>query len=165
MDSRPVVGSRGRALGRLAPSGQVEILATAHPARTSGETIESGQDILVTGFDPFGLIVRDATRVEELSAPTPLRPWLSAPTESDSRPGRIGNLFLTVGAIICFLGCVFTVISTVFGLLATQRVSPLVPVTTMDTTAVTWLVLLDGFLEFCMFAALFVVFVRVSRLT
>jgi hypothetical protein len=64
MESRPAVGSLGRALGRLAPSGQVEVLGATHSARTTGATIDAGRDILVTGFDPFGLIVREATHSE-----------------------------------------------------------------------------------------------------
>jgi hypothetical protein len=80
MDSRPAVGTLGRTLGRLSPSGQVEVLGTTHPARTAGEPIDAGRDILITGFDPFGLLVREATPAEVTPPPPSPPPQVEGPS-------------------------------------------------------------------------------------
>jgi hypothetical protein len=168
VDIHPAVGSVGRALDRLAPSGQVEVLGTAHSARTGGETIDTGRAILVTGFDPPDLLVREATPADVAQAQLPPSPptEVSGPTigghdshgnqNSQNRPSpptegsgpTIGDFFLMVGAIICLLGCALAVLATVYGFWAMKQV----------------MVGLEGLVTFCFFAALFVVFLRVTRI-
>src|SRR5262249_18358707 len=42
-----------------------------YPARTGGDTVDAGRDVIVTGFDPFGLLVREATPADLAPAPPP----------------------------------------------------------------------------------------------
>jgi hypothetical protein len=158
MDNRPAVGSLGRALDKLDPSGQVEILGAAYAARTAGETIDPGRNILVTGFDPLGLLVREASLADV--APAQLRP--SPPTENSG--WTLGDSFLLAGAAISLLGCAFAIVTTLYGLWTMTQVFLLVPVSTGDSTLLFGMVLLNGVVEFCFFAALLVVFMRVFRL-
>jgi hypothetical protein len=128
MKSRPAVGSLGRALNRLAPSGQAEILGVAFPARTAGETIDAGRDILVTGFDPFELLVREATPADLAPAPPP-------PTLGGSKPYWA---WLLMAALIVLAGCfgLLTVYQAALTAKEAFRVGP--------EAVVGWLVVLLG---------------------
>jgi len=55
-----MVGSRGKAAGRLAPEGMVKIRGELWSARSDEGDIESGENILVTGEDGLKLLVRKA---------------------------------------------------------------------------------------------------------
>jgi hypothetical protein len=138
----------------------VEVLGATYAARTAGEAVEAGGEILVTGFDPFGLIVREATAAETAPVPSAssprAQPWGSA----------IGDFFLWVGAGICFLGCVFAVLSIVYELLFLLSTRPagdlgLLPLPLLIVLAL--LIVLGGLVTFFFFAGLLVVFVRVLR--
>jgi hypothetical protein len=48
----PSPGSVGRALTRLAPSGNIEVDGSIYPARSDGDEIAEGSEVVVTGFDP-----------------------------------------------------------------------------------------------------------------
>jgi hypothetical protein len=159
MDNRPPMGSLGRALTKLDPSGSVEVLGTAHPARTIGKAIDAERSVIVTGFDPFGLIVREATPTEMVSAPV-------SPSHSDQVTGSmIGDFFLKVGALICYLGCAFAVVKTVYALLVAKQVSPLINLSAEASSLERGvMILLEGLVEFSLFAALSVVFIRVLQL-
>jgi hypothetical protein len=159
VDNYPPTGSIGRALGTLAPSGPVEILGPTFSARTISESIETGQFIFVTGFDHSGLLVREATPAE--MTPASLSP---SPPRQASTAG-VGNYFLMVGAVLALLGCIFTVFSTLYGLWTMTQVSPLITLSTADSTLLHLSILLDGVVKFHLSAALFVVFVRLYRLT
>ncbi len=58
-ERRSAIGSLGRTLDKLSPTGRVQVLGTTRSARTQGETIEAGREVLVVAFDPLGLIVRE----------------------------------------------------------------------------------------------------------
>jgi hypothetical protein len=139
----------------------VEVLGATYAARTKGEAVEAGGEILVEGFDPFGLIVREATAAETAPVPSPssprAQPWGSA----------IGDFFLWGGAGICFLMCVFAVLSIVYELWSLMQVFSLITPAAGDLllqlTLLLWTVL-GGLVTFVFFAALLVVFMRVLRL-
>ena len=159
MDNCPPVGSIGRALGKLAPSGPVEVLGTTYAARTEGETIDADRIILVTGFEPWGLLVREATPAEMAPAP------LSSLPPAQVSGSRIGNFFLYVGAVICLVACAFTVAKTLFELWTLTQVFPLITLSPeASVPMLVMLILLSGFVEFSFFAALLVTFLRVLGL-
>jgi NfeD-like C-terminal, partner-binding len=71
MDHRPTIGAIGRALSALSPDGEAEFDGALFQARAEGANIDSGQHVSVTGFDPWLLIVREATPDEVASQTTP----------------------------------------------------------------------------------------------
>jgi hypothetical protein len=75
----------------------------------------------------------------------------------------VGDIFLTEGTVICFLGCVFAVLKTLYGLWTLNLVASIINVTTGHTALLIAVILLDGLLWFCLSAALVVVFVRVKQ--
>jgi hypothetical protein len=77
---------------------------------------------------------------------------------------RIGNFFLTVGTVIGVLGCVFSVLKTLYGLMVLKQVSSIISVSTESSALLVTVILLDGFVWFCLSAALVVVFRRVLQL-
>jgi hypothetical protein len=79
-----------------------------------------------------------------------LEPWL-------------GNFFLSVGILVCSLGCVFAVVKTIYGLLAFEQVASIIRVPGTSYALFVVLTLLDGFVCFSLCAALVVVFFRALR--
>jgi membrane-bound serine protease (ClpP class) len=55
-----MIGTRGKAVGKLAPEGMVKIKGELWGARTEEGDIETGEDILVIGEDGLKLLVRKA---------------------------------------------------------------------------------------------------------
>jgi hypothetical protein len=76
----------------------------------------------------------------------------------------IGNFFLTAGAVIGVLSCVFAVLKTLYGLMVLRQESLIISVSTESSALVVTVILLDGFVWFCVSAALVVVFRRVGQL-
>ena len=98
MYPRPAVGSVGLTLGALAPDGLAEFHGLPFQVRAEGgTTIDSGQAVVVTGFDPRSLIVRPATAEEVASQPPP-----SADAPANATGG--GILLTVLGGIIFLLG-------------------------------------------------------------
>jgi hypothetical protein len=58
---RPVPGSVGRCVSRLAPCGSVEIDGFCFSARSTERDIAPGSQIVVTCFDPWCLFVEETT--------------------------------------------------------------------------------------------------------
>jgi hypothetical protein len=63
-----LVGDRGVTLASLHPSGLVLVGGERRDARAQVGTIESGTEVVVVGWDPFGLVVRPASGVPNLVA-------------------------------------------------------------------------------------------------
>jgi hypothetical protein len=76
----------------------------------------------------------------------------------------IGNFFLLAGAAICVLGCCFAVFKTLYGLWTLEQLAGIISVSKAPLPLVIAMILLDGCVWFCFFAALVVVFVRVYLL-
>src|SRR4051812_37713905 len=73
----PPTGSVGLTITALAPSGDVHVDGSVYPARVAGGTrIDQGRRIVVAGFDPFGLLVREL-------APSDVAPVQAVPTLED----------------------------------------------------------------------------------
>jgi hypothetical protein len=154
MDSRPAVGSLGRAVSKLAPSGRVEVLGATHPARTAANPIDAGRDILVTGFDPFGLLVREATPADLVPPPSP------APRTA--QPSWAAVLLLTIGEGVSLIGCLASVLYGVASLVAGGHLwggpDPIWNLIGLPLN------LIGATVGFLYSAAMFVVFSRVKRL-
>jgi hypothetical protein len=58
------VGSLGQTVGDLRPSGKVRVDDTVYEARSEGQWIDAGRQVVVVSFGPFGLVVREATAAE-----------------------------------------------------------------------------------------------------
>jgi hypothetical protein len=86
-----------------------------------------------------------------------------APGSGSASGSAIGDFFLTVGVVICFLGCVFAVLKTLYGLWTLNQVASLIHVTTEYSVLLIGVILLDGFVWFFLSAALVVVFLRVLQ--
>jgi hypothetical protein len=71
MDHRPTMGAVGRALSALSPEGEAEFDGASFQVRAEGTNIDSGRHVCVTGFDPWSLMVREATPEEVASQTTP----------------------------------------------------------------------------------------------
>lgn len=80
------------------------------------------------------------------------------------RPASAGNFFLSTGAVICCLGCIFAVLKTLYGLLTLKQMYSIISVSDQSSAWLIVLILLDGFVWFCLSAALLVVFLRVKDL-
>jgi NfeD-like C-terminal, partner-binding len=52
------IGDFGRALSRMAPSGAVEVNGERLDARSDGQVIEAGSNVIVLRGDPTGYVVR-----------------------------------------------------------------------------------------------------------
>jgi hypothetical protein len=63
---RPDVGTVGRALTRLAPSGEIEVAGLRYSARSERGEIGVGSEVVVTGFGfgTTGLLVREHSRID-----------------------------------------------------------------------------------------------------
>jgi hypothetical protein len=85
-----------------------------------------------------------------------------APGSQSTSRSAIGDFFLTVGVVICFLGCAFAVLKTLYGLWTLNQVVSIIHVTTGHSVLLIGVILLDGLVWFCLSAALVVVFVRVK---
>ena len=96
MYQRPTVGAIGRASGTLAPYGQAEFGGVSFPVRAQDGRIDPGLPVVVTGFDPWSLLVRLATPEEVASRPQP-----TAPTTPN--PAGAGVLKV-VGGVVFVLG-------------------------------------------------------------
>ncbi len=83
---------------------------------------------------------------------------------SNKRGSPIGDFFLTVGLVICFLGCGFAVLKTLYGLWTLEQVASIVSTSTASSVWLIALILVDGFIWFCLSAALLVVFARLRDL-
>jgi membrane-bound ClpP family serine protease len=70
MNHRPTIGSVGRTLSVMSPEGEAEFDGASFQVRAEGANIDSGRHVFVTGFDPWVLIVREATAEEIASQPT-----------------------------------------------------------------------------------------------
>jgi membrane-bound ClpP family serine protease len=92
MADRPTIGAVGVAISALAPDGEAEFDGDAFCVRAQGGRIDSGRSVLVTGFDPWSLTVREATS-EEVAAYRP-----AAPTELAQSGGK-GALW-AIGAVV-----------------------------------------------------------------
>src|SRR4051812_7576501 len=55
----PPTGSVGLTISALSPTGEVHVGGSVYPARVRGGSIAERSRVVVTGFDPFGLIVRE----------------------------------------------------------------------------------------------------------
>ena len=78
MGQRPTIGAIGRALSALTPDGQAEFDGVVFEVRAQeGNPIDPQQHVLVTGFDPQLLLVRQATPEEVAAAPNYTAPPLS----------------------------------------------------------------------------------------
>ena len=158
MHKRLLVGSLGRTLTALAPTGEVQVLGAVHPARTAGETIEVGRAVLVTGFEPSGLLVREATPIEVADAEEP--PFRGRVLLRERPPQTFGQLLLTFGQVVSVLGCIGSVVGCLGALVsAVQYRMPDV----FGLPVLIWTVL-GGAAGFFYSAAMFVVFSRVKRL-
>jgi len=90
MDNAPAIGTVGRTLSVLAPDGQAEFAGASFQVRAREGSIDSGRLVVVTGFDPWSLIVREAAS-EEAVAHTQTTPLASPrPTNQVRMPHRIG---------------------------------------------------------------------------
>jgi len=69
MANAPPIGAVGKTLSALAPDGQAEFAGAPFPVRTREGSIDPGRLVVVTGFDPWSLIVREAAS-EEATAHT-----------------------------------------------------------------------------------------------
>ena len=56
-EEQPTIGARGRAITSMAPSGKVLIDGIEYSARFKSGFAESGDEVVVVGFDAFGMIV------------------------------------------------------------------------------------------------------------
>ena len=56
-EEQPTTGARGRAIIPMYPSGKVLIDGVEYSARLESGFAESGDEVVVVGRDPFGLIV------------------------------------------------------------------------------------------------------------
>src|SRR5262249_27926148 len=88
------------------------------------------------------------------------------PSPSRATPAwaSTSDFFLTAGRVICFLGCVVAVVKTVNGLTVMEQVAGIINVSSGNRFLMVVGVLLDGFIWFCISAALVVVFTRVQQL-
>ena len=73
---RPASGSVGQALTPLTPTGNVEVDGESFPARSERGVIAAGRRVVVTGFDPWCLFVREpipepVTETVQLPPPGP----------------------------------------------------------------------------------------------
>jgi hypothetical protein len=82
----------GRTISVLAPQGEAEFNGAAFVVRAQADRIESGRFVLVTGFDPWTLTVREATAEEVATQPPPTAP------ERAGSEGKGG--LLVVGALV-----------------------------------------------------------------
>ncbi len=74
-----------------------------------------------------------------------------------------GNLFLFLAKLICSVGCVFSVLKTIVGLWTVKQFAAIISVPTDSTLLAIVVILLDGFVWFCLNGALIVVFSRCRR--
>src|SRR5215510_2861807 len=71
MSQRPAIGAIGRTLSALAPDGQADFDGAVFEVRAEGgSNIDPQRHVLVTGFDPQLVLVREATP-EEAATGTP----------------------------------------------------------------------------------------------
>ena len=56
-DEQPAIGTRGRAITRMYPSGKVLIDGVECRARCKSGYADRGDEVVVVGLDSFGLIV------------------------------------------------------------------------------------------------------------
>jgi membrane protein implicated in regulation of membrane protease activity len=56
-EEQPMTGGRGRAITPMLPSGKVSIGGVEYSARFKSDFADPGDDVIVLGFDAFGLIV------------------------------------------------------------------------------------------------------------
>jgi hypothetical protein len=75
----------------------------------------------------------------------------------------LGNFYLTVGQVIAALGCVLALLTMVFKLASVAQVSGVFGIPVKDRVLLVLLILLEGFVYFCLSAALLVTFTRVKR--
>jgi membrane-bound ClpP family serine protease len=96
MDDRPTIGAVGRAFGALAPDGQAEFDGVSFPARAREANIDAGLPVVVTGFDPWFLIVRPATPEEAAARPQPTAQTTPNPAS--------GGVLTVLGSVVFVLG-------------------------------------------------------------
>jgi len=120
MYPRPTISAVGRTLGALAPDGHAEFDGLAFQVRAQGGNIDSGQAVVVTGFDPWSLIVRTASMEEVAAQPQsvastmvtpalPPYPHWSEVVETQSTPSTTatpagGGLLTVVGGLVFLVG-------------------------------------------------------------
>jgi hypothetical protein len=87
---RPASGSVGQALTPLTPEGSVEVAGESYPARSERGEIAAGRQVVVTGFDPRCLFVREFVPEPAREAAQPPRPDhpLPAATAARSNPAQ-----------------------------------------------------------------------------
>jgi len=75
MGHRPPIGAIGLTLSALAPDGQAEFDGAVFEVRAQGgRNIDLRRRVIVTGFDPWLLLVREATPAEVAVNPLPSPP-------------------------------------------------------------------------------------------
>jgi hypothetical protein len=87
---RAPVGSVGRTVADLRPSGKIDVLGVVHEARSEGLWIEAGRQVVVLRADAFGLVVREANgdEAKSLAAAALQRQPPDQPSEVTSPPSR-----------------------------------------------------------------------------
>ena len=63
-DEQPAIGTRGRAITRMYPSGKVLIDGVEYRARLKSGFAESGDEVVVVGSHSFGLTVETSETKE-----------------------------------------------------------------------------------------------------
>jgi hypothetical protein len=99
-----LVGDRGVTLGPLHPSGLVLVGGERRDARAPVGTIDAGSDIVIVGWDPFGLIVRpaaeipDAARVSNCGTTCPSPQELLAQRVAEAEEVRRESVWANLGS-------------------------------------------------------------------
>jgi hypothetical protein len=97
MIQRPTIGAVGRTVSALTPDGQAEFDGVPIAVRAQGGLIDPGRSVLVIGFDPRWLIVREATPEERAAAhsvtatPAGPAPWSAAAEEFSDPTGATAD--------------------------------------------------------------------------
>jgi hypothetical protein len=74
MSHRPKIGTIGRTCSALSPDGQADFAGTSFQVRVEEANIGSDRPVIVTGFNPWSLIVREATAEEIALDAKPVAP-------------------------------------------------------------------------------------------
>jgi membrane associated rhomboid family serine protease len=135
MNDRPTIGEIGRTLSALNPDGSVEFGGVSFRARADGgTTIEPGRTVVVTGFDPHFLVVREATAEEESAAPrqfaTPALEEIPPPPTQTSAEVASREFEAQLRQLTPHVPCTLTIVALnvlVYGIMVASGVNPLNP--------------------------------------
>jgi hypothetical protein len=115
---RPPSGSVGQALTPLTPAGNVEVDGESYPARSVRGEIAAGRRVVVTGFDPWCLFVRElvpepATEAVQPPPPgessTPQEPNPFADLATTQKAPSPKSLFSLTRFLVC-MSVVFVIV-------------------------------------------------------